>query len=69
MDNQTIETEIKRLEKAIDMGEVCNSAECASVYNEIIRLKKLLEPCNKCASCMGFPGYGQCAWWERERLK
>ena len=25
--------------------------------------------CNKCASCMGFPGYGQCMWWELERLK
>lgn len=28
-----------------------------------------MEPCNTCASCMGFPGFGQCAWWERERLK
>ena len=43
MDTQKIETEIKRLEKAIEMGEICNSAEFASVSNEIARLKKLLE--------------------------
>lgn len=43
MDTQKIEAEIKRLEKAIEMGEVCNSAEYASVSREINRLKKLLE--------------------------
>ena len=43
MDTQKIETEIKRLEKAIEMGEVFNSSEFASVSREIARLKKLLE--------------------------
>ena len=42
MDTQKIETEIKRLEKAIEMGEVYNSAEFASVSREIARLKTLL---------------------------
>ena len=42
MDTQKIETEIKRLEKAIETGEVCNSAEFASVSREIARLKTLL---------------------------
>jgi hypothetical protein len=28
-----------------------------------------VERCNKCAACMGFPGWGQCLWWELERLK
>ena len=31
--------------------------------------KPCAQPCNKCASCMGFPGYGQCLYWELKRLE
>lgn len=31
--------------------------------------KPCVQPCDKCASCMGFPGYGQCLYWELQRLK
>lgn len=26
------------------------------------------EPCGACPACMGFPGYGQCSYWEYIKL-
>ena len=28
------------------------------------------KPCDKCAACMGFPGYGnECDWWYLQKNK